>query len=300
MAMHGFNGRRGMAPPPVPLQPGRHQRSSPTSSGAHQQQQQPPQPGYPTFPVGSLGEIDAERGRVDDGLSPSGHTVTYQAQQQQQQQPLGYPTQQYQSQTDAHWYGSGAQPTHAPVSPPSQPTYGYSPASPAGPSYNQHAHAVHAPTGNPSMYAAPIPTAASQWTSGSSTRGQEQYYYPGPATHPPPAQAYQQPPYTSPTHATETHTPAGSSKRYSSMAPAPFSLNATVPLVTGPLSPPAGSKGEAAGPSVPLPLLILRSLTGVVAPKNKSNITIIQNLPPTSNPSKCIPTRSNCTTRPRM
>jgi len=244
-----------MAPPPVQLlQPGHHQRSPPTSSGAHQQQQQPPQPGYPTFPVGPLGEIDAKRRRVDDGVSPSRRTVAYQA--QQQQQPLGYPTQQYQSQTHTHWYGSGAQPTNAPVSQPSQATYGYSPASSVGPSYSQHTHAVRAPTRHPSMYAAPILTAPSQWTSGGSTQGQRS---PGAAAHLHPTQVYQQLPYTSPAHATgahQVHTPAGSSKSgpglpISPMTPVPFPLNATVPLVTGPLSSPAGSKGGAAGPSVP-------------------------------------------------
>jgi len=123
-----------MAPPPVaPLQPGHHQRSSPTSSSVHQQQQQPPQPGYPTVPVGSLDERSAKHQRVDDGLSPSRLSV---AQWRQQLLLLGYPIQQYQRQTHTHWYGSGAQPTHAPVSQPSQPTYGYSSASSAGPSYS--------------------------------------------------------------------------------------------------------------------------------------------------------------------
>jgi len=179
-----------MAPPPVqPLQPGDHQRSSPASSGVHQQYQQLPQPGYPTVPVGSLDERYSKRRRVDDGLSPSGLSV---AQQQE-----GYPTEQYQNQTHAHWYGSGAQPTNAPVSQPSQPAYGYTLASSAGPSYSQHSHAARASTRDPSMYATPILTAPSQWTSGGSTQGR---HSPEVAARLQPTQAYQQLPYTSPMH----------------------------------------------------------------------------------------------------
>jgi len=155
-----------MGPPPVPsLQPTHHQRSPPTSSGVqpqqHQQHQhQQPQPGYPAAPVGSVDERYSKRWRVDDGQSPSGLSVA-----QQQQQMAGYSTQQYQSQTPAHWYGSGTQPTNAPISQSPQPSYGYSSTS-AGPSYSQHGHPAHAPMRNPAMYAAPISTAPSQWTSG--------------------------------------------------------------------------------------------------------------------------------------
>ena len=81
---------------------------------------------------------------------------------------------------------------------------------------------------------APIPTAPSQWTIGSSTQGQERYYYSG-------AAAYSQPPYTSPTHATrsyEVYTPAGSSsggsgsiaRTTSSMVSGAIPPSATVPL----------------------------------------------------------------------
>jgi hypothetical protein len=264
--MRGFNSRGGssnrMAPPPVPpLQPGHPQRSSPTSSGIqhqqhHQQPHQQPQPGYPTVPVGSMDERYAKRRRVDDGQSPSGLSVA-----QQQQQMAGYPTQQYQSQAPAHWYGSGAQPTNAPISQPPQTSYGYSSTS-AGPSYSQHAHPAHPSARNPAMYAAPISTAPSQWTGGNSTQGQEQYYYSGTAVYSQPTQAYQQqqPPYTSPTHATGTYqalTPAGSSSSGSGsiarptppMASGPIPSSATVPLDMRPLSSSAGSKGVAAGSS---------------------------------------------------
>ena len=59
------------------------------------------------------------------------------------------------------------------------------------------------------MYAAPIPTAPSQWTSGSSAQGQEPYsYHPVPVAYPQPMQMkpYQQPPYISPTPATLAET----------------------------------------------------------------------------------------------
>jgi len=235
---------------PPPMQPlSLHQRSSPTS-GVHDHDHQL-QLGYPTAPVGTVGGRDATRRTVDDGQASNGHSVS-----QQQQQMVGYPTQKYQNQIHAHWYG---QPTNTRLSQPSHPTYGYSSVSSAGPSYGQRAHAACAPTRNPSMYATPIPTMASQWTSGSSTQVQEQYYYPGPTTYSQPTQADQQPRCTSPTHATGTHqvhTPAASSKsgpglRTSPMAPGPIPLNATVPPVTGPLSSPAGPKGGAAVPSVP-------------------------------------------------
>ena len=241
----------------TPRQPGHHQRSSPTSSGVQQQQQQPPQPGYPTVSPGSVDERYAKRRRVDDGQSPSGLSVA-----QQQQQMAGYPTQHYQSQNQPHWYGSGAQQTNAPVSQPSQPAYGYSSTS-AGPSYSHHAHHAHAhahaPARTAPMYAAPIPTAPSQWTGSGGTQGQEQYYYTGAPAYSQPTQAYQQPPYTSPTHATGTyqvHTPAGSASSGSGsiarptppMAPGPIPPSATVPLVTRPVPSSAGSKG-AAGPS---------------------------------------------------
>ncbi len=200
--VRGFVSRGGnssrVAPPPVPsLQPGHHQRSSPTSSGVHQHHQ--PQPGYPTVPVGSMDGRYPKRRRVDDGQSPSGLRVA-----QQQHQIAGYPAQQYQGPAQAHWYGSGAQPTNAFISQLSQPPYGY-PSTSAGPSYSQHARPTHVPTRNPSMYAAPIPTAPSQWTNGSSTQGQEQYsYHSGPVAYPQlmQTQPYQQPPYISPTPAT--------------------------------------------------------------------------------------------------
>ena len=245
-----------MGPPPVPsLQPGHHQRSSPTSSGMqpqqhqqHQQQHQQPQPGYPAVPVGPVDERYSKRRRLDDGQSPSGLSVA-----QQQQQMAGYPTQQYQSQAPAHWYGSGAQPTNAPISQPPQPPYGYSSTS-AGHSYSQHAHPTHAPTRNPAMYAAPISTAPSQWTNGNSTQGQEQYYYSGTAVHSQPTQAYrQQPPYTSPMY--QFHTPAGSSGSDSGLiarptppvVSRPINPNASVLLGIRPPSSSAGSKGAPAG-----------------------------------------------------
>jgi hypothetical protein len=202
-----------------------------------------------------MDERYAKRRRVDDGQSPSGLSVA----QQQQQQIAGYPTQQYQSQAQAHWYGSGAQPTNAPISQPSQPTYGYSSTS-AGPSYSQHAHPAHAPTRNPSMYAAPIPTAPSQWTSGSSTQGQEQYYYTG-SCRLPTANASLSAATVHLAHARDWNIPgphpAGSSSSGSGsiarptppMASGPIPPSATVPLVTRPLSSSAGSKGVAAGPS---------------------------------------------------
>ena len=172
--MRSFVGRGSsssrMAPPSVPSpQPGDHQSSSPTSSDIYQQQQPPS--GYPTVPVGSMDERCSKRWRMDDGQSLNGLSVA-----QQRQQIAGYPTQLYQSQTQTQWHGSGAQPTNASMSQSSQPPYGFSPTS-AGPSYSQHAHPTHAPTPNPSKYAAPIPTAPSQWTSGSSSQGQEQYPY---------------------------------------------------------------------------------------------------------------------------
>jgi hypothetical protein len=188
-----------MAPPSLPsFQPDHHQRSSPTSSVIQQQQQQQPQPGYPTVPVGPTDERYAKRRRLDDGQSPSGPSIA----QQQQQQIAGYPTQQYQSQAQAHWYGSGAQPTNAPISQPSQQSSGYSPTF-ANPSYGQPAHPAHpahAPTRNPSVYAAPIPTAPSQWTNGDNAQGQEQYYYHSAHAAYPQVeqmQPYQQQPYTS-------------------------------------------------------------------------------------------------------
>ena len=58
--------------------------------------------------------------------------------QQQQQKVDGYPIQQYQSPAQAHWDGSSAQPTNAPISQSSQPFYGYSPIF-ADSSYSQHA-----------------------------------------------------------------------------------------------------------------------------------------------------------------
>jgi len=206
-AMRGFINRGGnssrMAPPafPPPRQPGHQQRSSLTSSGIHQHQHQhqQPQPGYPTVPVGSMDERYAKHRRVDDGQSPSGFSVA------QQQQPIaGYPTQQYHSQTQGHWYGGGTQPTNAPMSQPSQPPYGYSPIS-AGPSHSQYAHPAHAPTRNPSMHAAPTLTAPSQWTNSSSTQGQE--LYSGPAAYPQlvQMQPYQQQLYISPIHAAGTY-----------------------------------------------------------------------------------------------
>ena len=189
--MRGIVGRDGssgrMAPPSVPSrQPGHHQRSSLTSSDIHHQQTQP---GYPTVPVGSMDEHHSKCWRVDDGQSPSRLGIA-----QQRQQIAGYTTQQYQTQVQTQWHGSGAQPTNAPMSQPLQPPYGFSPTT-ASPSDSQHARPTHAPTRNSSMYTAPIPTAE---TSGSSTQGQEQYsYHSGPAAYPQlmQTQPYQQPPY---------------------------------------------------------------------------------------------------------
>ena len=243
-----------MGPPPMPsLQPGHHQRSPPTSSGMQPQQQQP-QPGYPAILVGSVDERYSKHRRLDDEQSPSGLSV---AQQQQQQQMAGYPTQQYQSQAPAHWYGSGAQSTNAPISQPPQPSYGYSSTS-AGPSYSQHGHPAHAPTRNPAIYAGPISTAPSQWTSGNSTQGQEQYYYSRTAAYSHPTQAYQQQPYTLPTDATgvyQVYTPAGSSgsgivsisRPTPPMVSGPIPHSATVSLDMRLLSLSAGSEGVPAG-----------------------------------------------------
>ena len=202
--LRGFVGRGGsssrIAPPPVPsLQPGNHQMSSPTSSGIHQQHQQQPQPGYPTVPIGSMDERYPKRRRVGDGQSPSGPSVA-----PQQQQIAGYPVQQYQSSTQTHWYGSGAQPTNASISQLSQPPYGY-PSTSAGLSCSQYARPTHVPTRNTSMYVAPTPTAPAQWASGCSTQGQEPYsYHSGPVACPQlmQMQPHQQPPYISPTPAT--------------------------------------------------------------------------------------------------
>ena len=200
--MRGFVGGGGsssrIAPPSVPSrQSGHHQRSSLTSSDTHQQRQSPL--GYPNVPVGYMDEGSLKHWRVDDGQSLSWLNVS-----QQRQQIAGYPTQQYQTQAQTQWYGSGAQPTNAPMSQPSQLPYGYSPIS-AGLSYSQHPRPTHGPMRNPSMYAAPIPTAPPQETSGSSTQGQEQYsYHSAPAAHPQPMQMqpYQQLPHISPTPAT--------------------------------------------------------------------------------------------------
>ena len=200
--MRGFVGRGSsssrMAPPSVPShQPGHYQKSSPTSSVIRQQQQLPP--GYPIVPVGSMDERRSKSWRVDDGESLSGLSVA-----QQRQQIAGYPTQLYRSQAQTQWDGSGPQPTNAPISQPSQPPYGYSPTS-AGPGYSQHAHPTHAPTRNPSMYTAPIPTAPSQGASGSIAQGQEQYSHhsvPMAYSQLMQTQPYQQSPYISPTPAT--------------------------------------------------------------------------------------------------
>ncbi len=197
--MRGFVSRGSssdcMAPPPArSLQRGHHQRSSPASSDIHQQQK--PQSEYPTVPVDSMDERYSRRRRADDGQSLSGLNVA-----QQRQQIAGYPAQQYQSPAQAHWYGSGAQPINASISQLSQPPYGY-PSTSAGPSCNQHARPTYVPTRNPSMYAAPIPTAPSQWTDGSSSQGQEPYsYHSGPVACPQliQMQPYRQPPYISPT-----------------------------------------------------------------------------------------------------
>jgi len=255
MGGFGRGGRGGssnrMAPRPVPLlQPGQHQGSSPTSSGIqHQKHPNHHQPEYTAVPRGSMDERCSRCQRVGDGQSPSALSVA-----PQQHQMAGYPAQQYQSPAPAHWYGSGAQPTNAPTSQPPQPSYGHSPTS-AGPSYSQHANLSHTSTRNPSMYAVPIPNVPSR---GGSTQGQEQYYYPGAAAYSQPTQAYQQPPYTSPTHATGVYqidTPAGSSGSGSGLIAHP-----TPPVVSGPIHPnasvlpgmrppfsSAGSKGAPAG-----------------------------------------------------
>src|SRR5258706_2167766 len=143
-----------------------------------------------------MDERYSRRRRADDGQSLSGLNVA-----QQRQQIAGYPAQQYQSPAQAHWYGSGAQPINASISQLSQPPYGY-PSTSAGPSCNQHARPTYVPTRNPSMYAAPIPTAPSQWTDGSSSQGQEPYsYHSGPVACPQLIQMhpYRQPPYIPPT-----------------------------------------------------------------------------------------------------
>jgi hypothetical protein len=243
-AMHGFIVRGGslsrIAPPLLPsLQPDHHRRSSPTSSGIQQQ----PRPEYPTVPVGPMDEHHTRGRRVGEGQSPTALSIA----QQQQQQTTGYPTQQHQSQSQT---GRGPGPSNTPISQPSQISYGYSPTS-ANPTYSQRAHPVHMPTRNPLMYAPPIPTVPSQWTSTGSTQGQEQYYYAGAAA------------YTSPAHETgayQVHTPtASSSSRPGStahptppMVPEPILSGATVPLITKPFSLPAASKGVAAGPSAPV------------------------------------------------
>jgi hypothetical protein len=242
-------GQSRMGPPPVPPQPSRPQRSPP-SSGIHQQ----PQAGYLAVPVG-MDERYPKRLWVDDGQSPSGLSVA----QQQQRQMAEYPNQQqYHGHGQAHWYGSGAQSPNAPISQPSQQPYGY-PSTPTGPIYSHHTHAAHALMWNPSMYAAPTPTAPSLWAGGGGT--QEPYYHTGPPAYLQPVQGYQsQLPYTSPTYGTGTYqmsTPAGSSSSGSRsfarptlpMAPGIIPPTATVPLVTRPLSSSAGPKGDAGPPA---------------------------------------------------
>jgi len=216
-----------------------HQRSSLTSPGIQHQLQ--PQSEYPTYHAGSMDH--SKRQGVDDGQSPS---VA-----QQQHQMAVYPSQLYHSPAPAHWYGGGAQLANAPISQPPQPRYWFS-STPAGPSYSHHAHPSHAPTRNPSMYAAPIPTVPSR---GGSTQGQEQYYYFGTAAYSHPTQAYRRPPYISPTHVTgmcRVHTPAGSSgSGIGSIArPTPPMLSGPIPhsaIVPRPLSLSAGSEGRPAG-----------------------------------------------------
>ena len=252
-AMLPFHGRGGRMGPPLvpPPQPGHHhQRSSPTSSGG--QLLLPPQPGYPNVSVGSIDERSSKHRRVHDEQSPSGQSVAH-----QQQQITGYPTQQYQSQNQAHWYGSGAQPTNAPMFQPSQPTYGYSSTS-AGPNDLHHAHHAYSPTRTAPMYAAPmyvgsVPTAPSQY---GGTQGQEQYHYTGAVAYSQPTQAYQPPSYTLPTHAIGTHlgyTPTGSASSGSgSIRPIPPMTSAPMPpstTVNRPLPSSAGSKGSAPSPS---------------------------------------------------
>ena len=252
-AMIPFRGRGAssgrMQPPPVsPLQPGHHQRSSPTSSGEQQQQQ--PQPGYPTVPVASMDERSSKRQSVPDEPSPNGPGGA-----PQRKQIAGYPNQQYQSQDQAHWYGSGGQPTDTAMYLLPQPAYRYSSTS-ASPSYNHPAYHAHASTRLAPMYPLPIPTA---WT-GSGTQGQDQYYYTGATAYSQPMQAYQQPQYTSPMHTTATHQihgPAGSASigPGSIVRPTPpitsasIRPSATVPLVTRPLLSLEWSKRAAAGRS---------------------------------------------------
>ena len=260
-----FLGRGRMQPPPVPpLQwaphtragstpPGHQQKTSLISSGEQQQRQQP-QLRYPTVPVASVDEPSSKRQSVDDEPSPSGPGVA------PQQQPVaGYPNQQYQSQNQAPWYGDGGQPTSAPISLPPQPDYGYSSTS-ASPSYNHHAHHAHAPTRPAPMYAAPIPTAPSQWTGSGSTQGQDQYCYTGAAAYSQRMQAYQQPQYTSPMHTTATYQiyeparsassgPGSIARPTPPIASGSIPPSATVPLVTRRLSSLARSKGAAAGRS---------------------------------------------------
>ena len=256
-AMIPFLDRGRMEPPPVPpsvppLQPHHHQGSSPTSSRVRQQQQQP-QPGYPIVSVTSIDERSSKRQRVNDEQSPSGlRSLT-----PQWQQISGYPNQQYQSQNQAHWYGSVGQPTNASMSQPPQPAYGYS-STPAGPSYSHHASHAHAPTGLAPMYAVPIPTA---WTGSGGTQGQDQYCYTGAAAYSQQMQAYQQPQCPSPMNTTGTHQIHGSA----SSGPGPIARptppiasgcippSATLPLVTRPLSSSARSKGAVAGHSATVP-----------------------------------------------
>jgi hypothetical protein len=228
-------------PPPLLLQPGHHQRSSPASSGIYQQHQA----GYNTVSVGSIDGFYAKYRRTGDGQSPGAA---------QQPQMAGYASQkQYQGQTQAHWFGSGAQPTNRHISQPSRQLYGDSPT-PASPSC--HAHVTPALTRDPSLYAAPIPlTTPSQWASGCSPHGQEWYYHP--LAYSQPVQVHQpQQPYTLLTHAKGTYqvqNPAGSTssgsesiKRSTLVAHEPTPHSATAPLVTSSLSSSAGFESVAA------------------------------------------------------
>lgn len=206
MSIHSLPFGRGSS-----LQRGHRRRSSQISSGTPQHSPTGYPTGYTPFtqqqaPVGSTAERHGEHRRAADGQSLNGLSVV-----QQRQQMTGYPTQQqqYQGQTRAHWLGSGAHQTNAPVPQPSQPPFGYPPFLTRTGHSHDHAHAhahtnanAHMPTRNPSVHVPLPPTAHSQRTNDSSTQLQEQYYYiPEYNTYPQPAQtqAYGQQPYTPPT-----------------------------------------------------------------------------------------------------
>jgi hypothetical protein len=207
-----------MALPPVPpLHPGRHRSSSPASSDIYQQHQA----GYNTVSVGSIDGFYAKYRRTGDGQSPGVAQQPHMARYASQKQ--------YQGQAQAHWFGSGARPTNAPISQTPQQLYGDSPT-PAG--HSCHAYAARALTRNPSLYAAPISlTTSSQRASGCNPQGQEWYYHPPAYSQLVRAHQLQQP-CTLLTHATgpyQVQKPTGSTRSGSE------SIEWSTPMARGPI-----------------------------------------------------------------